>query len=94
MTSVFGGSGQLQEQTQIPFGNDKQKSKADAGPSTAALAMRLREPSLRMTLFGFGEGRHTPGAKAPFSLESERPKAKALGYLDAKAKADFGSTSL
>jgi hypothetical protein len=49
--------------------------------------MGLREPSLRMTLFGFGEGRHTPGAKAPFSLESERPKAKALGYLDAKATA-------
>jgi len=29
--------------------------------------------------------RHTPGAKAPLSCWVERPKAKALGYLEAKA---------
>jgi hypothetical protein len=28
--------------------------------------------------------RHTPGANAPFSWIGERPKAKALGYLDAE----------
>jgi len=27
--------------------------------------------------------RHTPGAKAPFSSRLERPKAEALGYLEA-----------
>jgi hypothetical protein len=33
-------------------------------------------------------GRHTPGAEAPFtSAEVERPKAEALGYLEAKATA-------
>jgi hypothetical protein len=31
-----------------------------------------------------GIGEHTPGAKAPFLSLIERPKAKALGYLDAK----------
>jgi hypothetical protein len=30
--------------------------------------------------------KHTPGAKAPLLLRLERPKAKALGYLDARAK--------
>jgi hypothetical protein len=30
-------------------------------------------------------GRHTPGAKARRPWEQRRPKAKALGYLDAKA---------
>jgi hypothetical protein len=29
--------------------------------------------------------RHTPGAKAHLFLSIERPKAKALGYLEAKA---------
>jgi hypothetical protein len=29
--------------------------------------------------------KHTPGAKALFRLVPERPKAKALGYLEAKA---------
>jgi hypothetical protein len=35
-----------------------------------------------------GEEGITPGAKA-HSLRSERPKAKALGYLDATAKAGW-----
>jgi hypothetical protein len=30
------------------------------------------------------EDEHTPGAKAPFSFLVDRPKAEALGYLDAK----------
>ena len=33
--------------------------------------------------------RHTPGAKAPFSiLRFERPKAEALGYLEATTNAN------
>src|SRR5437899_804975 len=30
------------------------------------------------------ERRHTPGAKAPRILRAKRPKAKSLGYLEAK----------
>jgi hypothetical protein len=33
--------------------------------------------------------RHTPGAKAPTLRRIGRPKAKALGYLEAGAKARF-----
>jgi hypothetical protein len=35
--------------------------------------------------FVAGMGRHTPGAKALFFAPIGRPKAKALGYLEAKA---------
>jgi hypothetical protein len=38
----------------------------------------------RVLGFIFYGGRHTPGAKAPFLGEGERPKAEALGYLEAK----------
>ncbi|RSL15991.1 hypothetical protein EDE15_1497 [Edaphobacter aggregans] len=38
-----------------------------------------------LTRFWAGIGRHTPGAKAPFLARGERPKAEALGYLDATA---------
>jgi hypothetical protein len=31
--------------------------------------------------------RHIPGAKAPLEGKIERPKAEALGYLEATAKA-------
>jgi hypothetical protein len=31
-------------------------------------------------------GRHTPGAKAPLSWWGKRPKAKALGYLEARQR--------
>ena len=38
---------------------------------------------------------HTPGAKAPtFGAGPERPKAKALGYLDAKDACDFARRKL
>ena len=32
-------------------------------------------------------GEHTPGAEAPFPLRAKRPKAKALGYLEARDRA-------
>jgi hypothetical protein len=31
-------------------------------------------------------GKHTPGAKAPSLWRVERPKAKALGYLEARTQ--------
>jgi hypothetical protein len=34
-----------------------------------------------------GRGRHTPGAEAPVFGWVERPKAEALGYLEARARA-------
>ena len=38
--------------------------------------------------------RHTPGAKAPSSiLRLERPKAEALGYLEANATATANATA-
>jgi hypothetical protein len=37
-----------------------------------------------------GIRRHTPGAEAPCFCRIERPKAKALGYLEAKARTGNG----
>jgi hypothetical protein len=34
--------------------------------------------------------RHTPGAEAPILWRAERPKAEALGYLDAEARTGNG----
>ena len=36
--------------------------------------------------FVAGKGEHTPGAKARFFRSPMRPKAEALGYLDATTK--------
>jgi hypothetical protein len=42
---------------------------------------------------GSGSRRHTPGAKAPHLWSSVYAKAKALAYLEAKAKARSKDTS-
>jgi hypothetical protein len=42
-----------------------------------------RTVSLRVVC-SIGRGRHTPGAKARFLTGLMRPKAEALGYLEAK----------
>ncbi len=46
----------------------------------------LQAVTLPKLLGRFG-GRHTPGAKAPSVARFERPKAEALGYLEARAEA-------
>jgi hypothetical protein len=38
--------------------------------------------------------RHTPGAEAPLSTAAEKPKAKALGYLEASMGQEGGSGGL
>ena len=45
------------------------------------------EVALLPPVSGGAAGRHTPGAKAPFkTFVAERPKAEALGYLDARSQ--------
>jgi hypothetical protein len=56
------------------------------GLSTAQRTVKLSVASVEMTILWVGIRRHTPGAKAPLSCGPERPKAEALGYLEATAK--------
>jgi hypothetical protein len=53
--------------------------------------MTERKARAHVESFGLGgveKGKHTPGAKARFFGRDMRPKAEALGYLEAKEEAD------